>query len=132
MLGRSTGHTSWRRSTQGSRGPDHAVLGVGRTAIWRTRVAYLEGGVHHALLDVQRPGKPREYDTDVEARITALACSTLAVGPLVAELSIRDRPRSSAPLESGRSTEGKRTNNRLGEAGVAGAAPRSAAGLSCI
>lgn len=52
-----------------------AVLGVGRTAIWRTRSAYLEGGVTYALCDVGRPGKPRQYDTDVEARITALACS---------------------------------------------------------
>jgi transposase len=51
------------------------VLGVGRTVIWRTRVAYVEGGVEHALFDVQRPGKPRQYDTDVEAQITALACS---------------------------------------------------------
>jgi transposase len=52
------------------------VLGVGRTVIWRTRAAYLEGGVQYALFDVQRPGKPRQYDTDVEAQITALACST--------------------------------------------------------
>jgi transposase len=51
------------------------VLGVGRTVIWRTRAAYIEGGIEHALFDVQRPGKPREYDTGVEARITALACS---------------------------------------------------------
>jgi transposase len=51
------------------------VLGVGRTVIWRTRAAYVEGGIEHALFDVQRPGKPREYDTGVEARITALACS---------------------------------------------------------
>src|SRR5208282_519750 len=51
------------------------VLGVGRTAIWRTRSAYLDGGVEYALCDVARSGKPREYDTDVEAQITALACS---------------------------------------------------------
>ena len=51
------------------------VLGVGRTVIWRTRAAYIQGGIEHALFDVQRPGKPREYDTGVEARITALACS---------------------------------------------------------
>jgi transposase len=48
---------------------------VGRTVIWRTRAAYVEGGIEHALFDVQRPGKPREYDTDAEAQITALACS---------------------------------------------------------
>jgi transposase len=52
-----------------------AVLGVGRTALWRTRAAYLEGGLELALFDVARPGRPRKYDTDVEARVTALACS---------------------------------------------------------
>jgi hypothetical protein len=51
------------------------VLGVGRTAIWRTRAAYLEGGLDHALRDVQRPGAPRKYETDVEAELAALACS---------------------------------------------------------
>jgi transposase len=51
------------------------VLGVGRTAIWRTRAAYLQGGLEYALHDQARPGKPRQYDTDVEAQITALACS---------------------------------------------------------
>lgn len=57
-----------------------AVLGVGRTMIWRTRAAYLEGGVEHALFDAPRPGKPRLYDTDVEARVTALACSAPPAG----------------------------------------------------
>lgn len=52
-----------------------AVLGVGRTVIWRTRAAYLEGGAMFALHDAPRPGKPRQYDTDVEAKISALACS---------------------------------------------------------
>lgn len=52
-----------------------AVLGVGRTAIWRTRSAYLEGGAKYALSDVARPGKPLQYATDVEAKIAALACS---------------------------------------------------------
>lgn len=51
------------------------ILGVGRKMIWRTRAAYLEGGIEHALFDVARPGKPPKYQTDVEARITALACS---------------------------------------------------------
>ena len=45
-----------------------AVLGVGRSA-------YLEGGAEYALCDVARPGKPRQFATDVEAKITALACS---------------------------------------------------------
>ena len=52
-----------------------AVLGVGRTAIWRTRSACQEGGAEYALRDVARPGKPRRYTTDTEARIAALACS---------------------------------------------------------
>lgn len=57
-----------------------AVLGVGRMLIWRTRSAYLEGGVEYALRDAARPGKPRQYDTDVEAQISALACSTPPAG----------------------------------------------------
>ena len=52
-----------------------AVLGVGRTALWRTRAAYVQGGLELALQDVARPGRPRTYDTDVEAQVTALACS---------------------------------------------------------
>ena len=57
-----------------------AVLGVGRTAVWRTRSAYLEGGVEYALQDIERPGKPRTYDTDAEAKISALACSAPPAG----------------------------------------------------
>ena len=56
------------------------VLGVGRTAIWRTRAAYLQGGLEYALHDEARPGKPRQYDTDVEAQIAALACSAPPTG----------------------------------------------------
>ena len=57
-----------------------AVLGIGRTAVWRTRAAYLQGGVDLALFDVERAGRPRQYDTDAEARVTALACSTPPTG----------------------------------------------------
>lgn len=56
------------------------VLGVGRTAVWRTRAAYLQGGIELALFDVERSGRPRQYDTDAEARVTALACSTPPAG----------------------------------------------------
>jgi homeodomain-containing protein len=56
------------------------VLGVERTAIWRTRAAYLTGGLNLALYDVPRPGRPRQYDTSVEARVTALACSAPPAG----------------------------------------------------
>jgi len=52
-----------------------AVLGIGRTAVWRTRSAYLQGGVDLAVFDVARSGRPRRYDTDAQARVTALACS---------------------------------------------------------
>ena len=51
------------------------VLGIGRTALWRTRSAYLQGGVDLAVFDVARSGRPPRYDTDAEARVTALACS---------------------------------------------------------
>jgi len=57
-----------------------AVLGMGRTAVWRTRAAYLQGGVELAVFDVPRSGRPRQYDTDDEARVTALACSTPPAG----------------------------------------------------
>jgi hypothetical protein len=56
------------------------VLGVGRTMIWRTRAAYLEGGLGHALEDVQRPGRPSRYRSGVEVQITALACSAPPAG----------------------------------------------------
>jgi hypothetical protein len=52
-----------------------AVLGIGRTAVWRARAAYLQGGVELAVFDVERSGRPRQYDTNAEARVTALACS---------------------------------------------------------
>ena len=57
-----------------------AVVGMGRTAVWRTRAAYLQGGVELAVFDVARPGRPRQYDTDDEARVIALACSTPPAG----------------------------------------------------
>ena len=56
------------------------VLGVGRTAIWRTRGAYLGGGLAFALQDVPRPGKPKRYRTDEEAQVAALACSDPPAG----------------------------------------------------
>ncbi len=52
-----------------------AVLGIGRTAVWRTRLAYLQGGVELAVFDVARSGRPTQYDTDAQARVIALACS---------------------------------------------------------
>ena len=51
------------------------VLGVGRTALWRTRAAYRQGGLAYALQDEPRSGQPRKYHTDQEAEVVALACS---------------------------------------------------------
>jgi len=44
-----------------------AVLGVGRTALWRTRAAYLQGGLELALFDIARPGRPPKLG-DAEGR----------------------------------------------------------------
>jgi transposase len=52
-----------------------SMLGVGRTAVWRTRAAYRENGLDYALYDAPRPGAPRNYQTDHEAKVVALACS---------------------------------------------------------
>lgn len=34
-----------------------AVLGIGRTAVWRPRGAYLQGGAELAVFDVERSGR---------------------------------------------------------------------------
>jgi transposase len=52
-----------------------SMLGVGRTAVWRTRSAYREKGLAYALYDASRSGAPRDYQTDQEAKVVALACS---------------------------------------------------------
>lgn len=51
------------------------VLGVERTSIWRTRKAYLKGGLESALYDRPRPGRPVKYEMREQAEIVALACS---------------------------------------------------------
>ena len=56
------------------------VLGVNRTMIWRTRAAYDEGGLDHALHDAPRSGAPRRYDNKQEAGVIALACERPAKG----------------------------------------------------
>jgi hypothetical protein len=45
------------------------VLGLGRTALWRTRAAYRQGGLEFALRDETRPGQPRKYRTNEEAEV---------------------------------------------------------------
>lgn len=56
------------------------VLGMGRTAIWRARASYLQGGLDLAVFDIARSGRPRQYDTDAEVRVTALACTPAPAG----------------------------------------------------
>lgn len=56
------------------------VLGLGRTALWRTRAAYCQGGLEYALHDEARSGQPRKYQTDQEAEVVALACSAPPAG----------------------------------------------------
>lgn len=56
------------------------VLGVERTAVWRTAKAYQAGGLEYALHDLARSGKPRHYQTDQEAEVVALACSQPPAG----------------------------------------------------
>src|SRR5436190_4382818 len=51
------------------------VLGVSRMVVWRTRCAYREKGLDHALYDTSRPGQPTKYSTDQQAEVVALACS---------------------------------------------------------
>ena len=68
-----------------------AVLNIGRTAIWRTRAAYLEGGAEYAVRDFARPGKPCQYDTDVEAIISALTCSAPPEGATRWTLELLER-----------------------------------------
>ncbi|MFZ3139539.1 helix-turn-helix domain-containing protein, partial [Polaromonas sp.] len=53
-----------------------AVLGIGRTVVWRACAAFLQGGVELAVFDVERSGRPRQYDTNAETRVIAVACST--------------------------------------------------------
>lgn len=51
------------------------VLGVERTTIWRTRMAYLDGGLPSALYDMPRSGRPMKYKMREQSEIVALACS---------------------------------------------------------
>jgi transposase len=74
------------------------VLGVSRVVIWRTRAAYLEGGLEYAVRDVARSGAPRRYLAEQEAELVALACAKppagckrWTVGTLTA--AVRKRPK---------------------------------------
>jgi len=54
----------------------HAVCSAGtRDQLPNLLQVYLQGGLNLAVFDVARSGRPKQYDTDAEARVTALACS---------------------------------------------------------
>jgi transposase len=94
------------------------VLGVGRTAIWRTRAAYLEGGLDFALQDMARPGQPKRYGTDQEAEVAALACSAPPQGAqrwtvaLLTQAARRQPPMRKISRESIRRMLKKTTSSR--------------------
>jgi transposase len=56
------------------------LLGISRPCLWSTRAAYLKAGLAYALHDLPRPGQPRKYQTEQEARIVALVCSDPPAG----------------------------------------------------
>lgn len=87
-----------------------AVLGIGRTALWRTRSAYLQGGVELAVFDVARSGRPTQYDTDAEARVTALACSSPPAGKQRWTITALER---AARLEPGLGNVSRETVRRM-------------------
>lgn len=87
-----------------------AVLGIGRTALWRTRAAYLEGGLELALFDIARPGRPCKYGGDAQAQVTALACSTPPSGLVRWTLVELER---TARCEQGLSGIGRETVRRM-------------------
>ena len=57
-----------------------AVLGIGRTAVWRARAAYRQGGLELAVFDVQRSGRPRQYGTNAEAHVNCIGLFNPAQG----------------------------------------------------
>jgi len=93
------------------------VLKVGRTALWRTRTAYLRGGLEFALHDEARPGKPKQYRAEVEAQVTALACSAPPAGAqrwtvvLLTEVARRQGPMKGISRETIRRILKKTSSN---------------------
>lgn len=100
------------------------VLKIGRTAIWRTRAAYLQGGLELALYDVPRPGRPVQYGTQAQARLSALAGSTPPMGKQrwttndLAQAARREPSLDGVSLETVRRIL-KKTNSNPGPGGTA-------------
>lgn len=52
-----------------------SVLGMSRSALRRLRTTYQRGGLHAALFDAARSGRPSKFDRDSAARLRSLAQS---------------------------------------------------------
>src|SRR5881394_3819798 len=89
-----------------------SILGVGRTAVWRTRSAYREKGLEYALYDAPRPGAPRDYPTDQEARVVALACSQPPEGAKRWTVRLLTRLRGFEGLRDGSASKSRRRLKR--------------------
>ena len=55
-------------------------LGVTADTIWRIKKRYAEGGVRKATEENSRPGQPRKFSTDHQARLTAIVCTVAPAG----------------------------------------------------
>lgn len=87
-----------------------AVLGVSRTTLWRTRDAYLKGGLAYALHDNPRSGRPVRYGADEQSRVAAIACSTPPAGAV--RWTVQSLTQA-ARQQAGLLTIGKETLRRL-------------------
>ncbi len=81
------------------------VLGIGRTALWRTRAAYLEQGLVNALEDAPRPGQPLKYPAKPAAEVSALACTPAPAGAKRWTLKLLTQAAQSRPGLQGVSRE---------------------------
>ena len=81
------------------------VLGIGRTALWRTRGAYLEQGLVYALKDAPRLGQPLKYPAQPAAEVCALACTPPPAGAKRWTLKLLTQAAQSRPGLQGVSRE---------------------------
>jgi len=56
------------------------ALNVGRSTIWRIRLAYSNMGFMESLTEKPRPGQPSKYNEKKKAEIIAFACTTPPTG----------------------------------------------------
>ena len=56
------------------------LLNIDRTTIWRVKSRFFERGIEYALVDNQRSGQPKKYNTDQESELVAMACGPAPEG----------------------------------------------------